>query len=104
MTKQKQTEASTARVARNIGMMFAEDYANKTQSHEDLEMTAQIFTILRDNIINPETLSTLGDLLKDISAEVENLLGDHEAEDCETICDTIAVSLGEKYSHKVGRG
>ena len=104
MKNENKAEASTARIARNIGMMFAEQYANKAESCEDLEMTSQIFTLLRDNIITPETLSTIGDLLNDISAEVGNLTGDHEAEYCEQICDTIAVSLGEKYSHKIGRG
>jgi len=94
-------EANTARAVRISALEIVESY--HVDDHDDLHMTSKILGVLSEYINTPETLNKLADLFNEIAQSAQRIEGEHEAENCEAICELVADSFSAKYDSYVGR-
>lgn len=95
-------KANTAKAVRISALEIVESYHH--DDHDDLDMTSNLLGVLKEYIVTPETLNKLANLFNDIAQSAESIEGDHEAENCEAICEIVADSFSAKYNSIVGRG
>jgi hypothetical protein len=98
-------EKQTAKVLRISANEIAEQFIGSTIQHDDWEQAGKILSDLADNIVVPETLRDLSQLLSDIADEAERIKPDdeHEAHATESLCELIAEKLMAKYDRHTGR-
>ena len=98
-------DKQTAKVLRISANEIAEQFIGSTIQHDDWEQAGKILSELADNIVTPETLRDLSQLLSDIADEAERIKPDdeHEAHATESLCELIAEKLMAKYDRHTGR-
>jgi len=98
-------DKQTAKVLRISANEIAEQFISSTIQHNDWQQAGQILSDLADNIVVPETLRELSQLLSDIADEAERIKPDdeHEAHATESLCELIAEKLMAKYDRHIGR-
>jgi len=98
-------DKQTAKVLRISANEIAEQFIGSTIQHHDWEQAGKILSDLADNIVTPETLRDLSQLLSDIADEAERIKPDdeHEAHATESLCELIGEKLMAKYDRHVGR-